>query len=59
MSIFILPHRQESRGIGGIFFDYLHSDDWGNDLKFIQSVGNFFHTYALNTINNLKDNKLE
>ena len=53
---FYLPHRLESRGIGGIFFDYLHSDDWGRDLEFVQSVGNFFHTYALNTINSLKDN---
>ena len=54
---FYLPHRLESRGIGGIFFDYLHSDDWGRDLEFVQSVGNFFHTYALKTINSLKDNK--
>ena len=54
---FYLPHRKEARGIGGIFFDYLHSEDWGKDFEFVQSVGNFFHTYALSTINSLKDNK--
>ena len=52
---FYLPHRKEKRGIGGIFFDYLHSDDWGHDLEFVQSVGNFFHHYAIDSINNLKN----
>ena len=52
---FYLPHRKESRGIGGIFFDYLHSDDWGHDFEFVQNVGNFFHRYAIDTIINLKD----
>ena len=33
---FYLPHRKETRGIGGIFFDYLHSDDWGKDFEFVQ-----------------------
>ena len=52
---FYLPHRNESRGIGGIFFDYLHSDDWVSDFEFVQSVGNFFHRYAVDSIINLKD----
>ena len=52
---FYLPHRKEARGIGGIFFDYLHSDDWGHDLEFVQSLGKFFHRYAVNTIHSLKD----
>tara|TARA_B100001175_G_C19418344_1_gene594783 strand:- start:294 stop:1100 length:807 start_codon:yes stop_codon:yes gene_type:complete len=53
---FYLPHRKESRGIGGIFFDYLHSDDWGNDFEFVQHIGNFFHEYSKNIIIDLKDN---
>ena len=31
---FYLDHRKESRGIGGIFFDYL-DDDWIKNFKFI------------------------
>lgn len=52
---FYLPHRKEARGIGGIFFDYLHSDDWGKDFEFVQAVGNFFHSYSIEIIKNLKD----
>ena len=52
---FYLPHRKEARGIGGIFFDYLHSDDWGNDFDFVQAVGNFFHYYSTKTIKKLKE----
>ena len=52
---FYLPHRKEPRGIGGIFFDYLHSDDWGKDFEFVQEVGQFFHDYSLRTIRNLKE----
>ena len=51
---FYLPHRKETRGIGGIFFDYLHSDDWGNDFDFVQAVGNFFHDYSIETIKKLQ-----
>jgi len=36
---FYLKHRQESRGIGGIFFDYLESGDSQADFKFTQDVG--------------------
>ena len=52
---FYLPHRKEQRGIGGIFFDYLHSDDWGKDFEFVQAIGNFFHDFSTNTILNLKN----
>tara|TARA_Y100000590_G_scaffold460251_1_gene619183 strand:- start:2456 stop:3265 length:810 start_codon:yes stop_codon:yes gene_type:complete len=35
---FYLPHRQESRGIGGIFFDY-KMDNWDKDFLFVKDVG--------------------
>ena len=39
---FYLPHRHEPRGIGGIFFDNLHSGDDASDLEFVQDVGKAF-----------------
>ena len=35
---FYLPHRNEARGIGGIFFDY-KMDNWDKDFLFVQDVG--------------------
>jgi len=35
---FYLPHRRESRGIGGIFFDY-KKDNFEKDFKFVRDVG--------------------
>ncbi len=43
---FFLPHRNESRGLGGIFFDYLSSNNWDADMEFVMSVGDtFLKTY--------------
>ena len=36
---FYLPHRNEPRGEGGIFFDYLNTGDWEKDFSFLKSVG--------------------
>ena len=43
---FFLPHRNEARGVGGIFFDYLNSMNWNNDFMFVKDVGKtFVETY--------------
>jgi coproporphyrinogen III oxidase len=43
---FYLPHRGETRGVGGIFFDYLKDDPVG-DFAFVQKLGDSFTTAYL------------
>ncbi len=39
---FFLPHRDEPRGVGGVFFDNLDTGDWERDLAFAQGIGRAF-----------------
>jgi coproporphyrinogen III oxidase len=42
---FFIPHRHETRGVGGIFFDHLKADEGftkASRFEFVKSVGNAF-----------------
>tara|TARA_B110000977_G_C11030007_1_gene474846 strand:+ start:471 stop:1376 length:906 start_codon:yes stop_codon:yes gene_type:complete len=41
---FYLKHRDETRGVGGLFFDDLNEWDFDTSFKYLQSVGNSFIT---------------
>ena len=51
---FYIPHRNETRGIGGIFFDYKKSN-WKKDFSFVRDVGLTFRDIFRTII--LKKNK--
>jgi coproporphyrinogen III oxidase len=50
---FYLPHRKESRGIGGIFFDY-EKKNWEKNFKFVQELGIGFMDITKKIIMNKK-----
>jgi len=39
---FYLPHRKETRGVGGVFFDQLSTGDFERDFAFTRAVGEAF-----------------
>ncbi len=39
---FFLPHRNETRGVGGLFFDDLNEDGFEKSFGFLRSVGDHF-----------------
>ena len=53
---FYLPHRNEPRGAGGIFFDYL-KNDWEQDFDFIIDIGKYFRDFIQSTLTELKNEK--
>ncbi len=54
---FYLPHREEPRGVGGIFFDYLCNEDWDKDFLFVQDIGSIFLSSYLSIIKNRLNKK--
>ena len=51
---FYLPHRKETRGIGGIFFDY-KKENWEKDFSFVRDVGLTFKRISREIINKKKN----
>lgn len=39
---FFLPHRNEPRGVGGIFFDHFNTGDWEADFAFVRAAAEAF-----------------
>ena len=53
---FYLPHRNEPRGIGGIFFDY-KKNNWEKDFSFVRDIGIAFKNISKNFVLKKKNKK--
>lgn len=43
---FFLPHRNEMRGVGGVFYDYINTGNWNADFALSKDIGEtFLKTY--------------
>ena len=51
-----MPHRKETRGIGGIFFDY-KKKNWEKDFSFVREIGISFKNIFREVI--LKKHKIK
>ncbi len=51
---FYLKHRNEPRGVGGIFFDHLDKS-FDHDLSFIKDTGQFFINFLIENVNRKKN----
>lgn len=57
---FFIPHRNETRGIGGIFFDRLSEDqefDKASRWEFVKEIGNTFLPIYSNAVGQLRNQK--
>ncbi len=52
---FYLPHRKETRGVGGLFFDDLNEWGFEQSFAFMQSVGNHYTKAYLPIVQKRKD----
>jgi coproporphyrinogen III oxidase len=52
---FFLPHRNETRGVGGLFFDDLNEDGFEGSFAFMRSVGDHFLPAYLPILERRKD----
>ena len=56
---FHLPHRNEQRGIGGLFFDDVNEHGFDQSFAFMQSVGNHFLPAYIPILEKRKDTKFD
>ena len=54
---FYLPHRDECRGIGGLFFDYLNQWSFDQCFAFIRSVGDYYTKGYIPILSKRKDTR--
>ncbi|MFI3218352.1 MAG: oxygen-dependent coproporphyrinogen oxidase [Methylococcales bacterium] len=56
---FYLPHRDETRGVGGLFFDDLNEGDFEHCFAFMRSVGDHYITGYLPIVQKRKNTPYE